>query len=187
MKLTFKNRFTYLKKYSGSTLIELVVGLSILGVCLSFTTAPFISIFERHILISEVRNLWCEATTAIRRMDAEIKDAQTVQIVSSSSLKITKSHPGSDGYQQVSFYLDDSKLYRKGEPSGTPKILAEKISAFTVSGQNPVVIQLVMTDSSGNLHTISCNSTPMNLASTTKKTFYNSSIGKGDWEPIAQW
>lgn len=172
----------------GMTLVELAIVLAIFSVCSVLTIGILIKTYEVVTSVSEERELYSEGQNALKRITVEVQDAQSATLAGQTGIRIVKSHPASDGYSQVYFYKDGSTLYRKGEPSGTPKQLAQRVSAFTVASDevssNIYTIRLTLQDSSGKQYQFRTDVFPMNVQTASLKSFYNTSASSGDWAPV---
>jgi len=173
---------------TGFTLVEMVVGLGVLGLCAALTVGPIVSLFGVLVLESEARELCDQATTAVNRMAAEIREAEAISLVGQTEIQLTKAHPASDGYSEVVFYLDGTTLYRRGEPGGSAAVLARDVNTFQVTynagGQNLVSLLIGLTGPGGEQFQISTGIYPMNLDGVSSKSFYNEDESAGDWELV---
>lgn len=176
------------RRCTGFTLIEMVIGLSVIGMCAALTIGPIVSLFEVLVMTSESRDICDEATVAVERMTSEIKEAEAISLTGQTQIEVTKAHPATDGYSEVVFYLDGSTLYRRGEPGGSPAILARDVDTFQITynagGQNLVSLQLELTGSGGEQFQIGADVYPMNLDGVSSRSFYNDDESAGDWELV---
>lgn len=172
----------------GMTFVELVVVLALFSVCSVLTIGILLKTYEVITSVSNERELFNEGQNALKRIVLEVQDAQSASIIGQTGIRIVKSHPASDGYSRVYFYKDGSALYRKGEPSGSPKLLAQNVTAFTVASDevstNIYTIRLTLQDSSGKQHQFRTDVFPMNVQTANLKNFYNTSTSSGDWAPV---
>jgi prepilin-type N-terminal cleavage/methylation domain-containing protein len=169
---------------TGFTLVELTVGLVILGICMAFTVGPIVSIFEAMVSTSEARELCDKGSTAMRRMVAEIREAEEVTLAGDSEINVVKAHAASDGYDEVAFYLDGSTLYRKGEPDGTPAMLAENVETFEVTNSDVVSLRIEISGPGEVQFEMEMDIYPMNLKDASTKSFYNDDKESGDWQLV---
>jgi prepilin-type N-terminal cleavage/methylation domain-containing protein len=191
MTASFRSRKSVeMKNGAGFTLMELTVGMVILGICATFTIQPIVSVFEVLMSSSDARGLCDEGTSALRRMVAEMKEAEEVSLVSETDVSVVKSHPASDGYREVRFYLDGLVLYRKGEPDGENAVLAQNVENLAIlyneGGKNLVKISLEMTAAGGEEFQMETYLYPMNLTGVVSKNFFNADEGSGDWELVIE-
>ena len=174
----------------GFTLLELTMGVAVLGMCVVLTAGSIVSVFEALVSVSDARDLCDEAVAAMWRMAAEIKEAEDIVLVGETELQITKSHPASDGYTEVVFYLNGSTLYRRGEPGGSAAVLAQNVDEFEVTydgdGNNLVMLKIEMVGAGGEEFKMSMDIYPMNLKDVESKNFYNDDQEAGDWELVIE-
>jgi len=176
------------KAIKGITLIELVVWMSILSICAVLTTGSIVGTYAVINSVSQVKGVYEEGVNVLKRLGAEMQDANSVTIVGETGIRIVKTHAGSDGYTQVFFYKDGSVLYRQGEPAGTARVLVQNVTGFEVSNDevssNIYTLRLTMQDADGTQHQLRADVYPMNLQGVSAKNFYNTSTSAGDWASV---
>ena len=169
----------------GMTLIELTIGMAVLGVCSILTMGPVVSTFDVLVSVSDIRGTYEDGKSALKRIATELKEAETATLVGQTGIRIVKAHSASDGYEQVYFYKDGSVLYRKGEPNGTAKVLAQNVSGFAVAqnevAPNVYTIRMTMQAADESQYQLRMDVYPMNLTGVSGKNFYNTSTSSGDW------
>ena len=181
---------TQLRRHEAFTLVELTVGLVILGVAVFFTMGPLVSTFGVLVSASETRDLWDEGAAALRRIAVEVRDAESVKTVSGNNARLTidKAHPANDGYETVIFFADDTYLYREGKNEGVETILAGNVADFSVTfdadGNDILLIEIQMMGSDGETFTMKTKVCPMNLKNSDIKSFYNKDDKSGDWQIV---
>ena len=182
------SRMNFDKRCHGMTLVELAVGLSVLSICSVLTIGTIVKTYEVITSVSDIRELLEEGQSALKRITAEMQDAQSIAFVGQTGIRIYKAHASSDGFMRVRFYKNGSVLYREGEPAGIARVLAQNVSEFEVTmdeiSSNIFTIRLTMLDSGGEEHQLRADAYPMNLQSVSTKSFYNSGTSSGDWAMV---
>lgn len=173
---------------NGMTLVELAVGLSILSISTVLIIGTIVKTYETIIKVSEVREIFEKGYGALNRITAEIKEAESVDIPGKAGLRIVKSQASSDGYKRIYFFTQKDVLYRKGEPGGKDRILAENVIEFDVTtgevSSGIYTIRLTIEDADGEKYAFRSDIYPMNIEDNTKKTFYDDDDSAGDWATV---
>lgn len=141
------------KNYGGYTLIEIIIAILVTGLLASFLFSPISTVARSYLALNNWADLYSEASTALERMSREIRDAETVTVLSTQKIRILKANPTQqDTNLYVTFMLAGGSLQRGSSATATEPtnytVLASRCLAFTV-GQAGQEITLVLTLGSG--------------------------------------
>lgn len=114
----------------GFTLIELIIGIVIVGIMGGFGVQFLSRSMDMNQQVAAKKDLVDDAKIAIERMVREIRFADDVTSVSSTSITITKSAYPQDTATSVTFSYVGSSILRAGTTTAT---LATNVSAFSIT------------------------------------------------------
>jgi len=172
----------------GTTLIELIVAIVLLGVIGLFTFQFLGSSVETYIMASRQAGRLAEAKLAMERMAREIRDAGTFVRISPNSLNIIKSHSTAvDSTTNITFQKSGSNLTRKRmDIPGPPELLAENVSSYSITtDSNEIKLELTLSLAGGESVTLHTKVSPKNVPFASSEDFSGTEFN-GEWKEVVQ-
>ena len=125
----------------GMTLIELIVVMVLLGTIGLFTFQFLGSSVETYIMVSNQAGLFAEAKLAMERMARDIRDAESITWPEQGdsdpddfiTFKRTHATKWDIAGESITFRLTGSTLVKVKESPSVTSLMAENVSAFTVT------------------------------------------------------
>jgi prepilin-type N-terminal cleavage/methylation domain-containing protein len=171
-----------LKKPSkGFTLIEVVVVIVILSIVSVITIYFLVSSLKVYTMTVNQKTLFDEGKLALERMCRDIRDAKSITAPaaggSGSTITFLRGNLTAQDVadESITFQLTGSNLQKVKASPSTTSILAENVSAFTVTRDtsNEIKLQLTLSLGTGENVTLQTKVYPKNIAdSATYKNFF---------------
>ena len=165
----------------GFTLIEIIVVIVILSIVSAITIKFLVDSMRIYTMTVNQKNLFDEGKLALERMCRDIRDANSITGSTATSITFIRTHatgPGQDSANEtITYRLIGANLERVKAP--TPYVIAENVSAFTVTRGADDEIKMVLSLSLGTGENVTLQTKvyPKNL--TESPTYKNFRIPDG--------
>ncbi len=157
----------------GFTFVEVILVIVILSIVSAIGIKFLVDSLGIYATTVNQKTLFDEGKLALERMCRDIRDANAILAIAPSSIAFTRTHatPGGDGAgERIRFDLSGTTLRKvKGVDAsgngGTPYVMAENVTAFTVTNAtNEIQLYLMLQLPSGENVTLQTKVHPKNLA-----------------------
>ena len=162
----------------GFTLIEIIVVIVILCIVSGITIKFLVDSLQIYTMTVNQKTLFDEGKLALERMSRDIRDANSITGSSATSITFIRTNatgPGQDtATETITFRLIGGNLEKV--KASTPYVIAENVSAFTVTRGADDEIKMVLTLSLGTGENVTLQTKvyPKNFVDdATYKNFFN--------------
>jgi len=165
----------------GFTLIEIVIVIVILSIVSVITIYFLVSSLKVYTMTVNQKTLFDEGKLALERMCRDIRDAKSITAPaaggSGNTITFLRGNLTAQDVadESITFQLTGSNLQKVKASPSTTSILAENVSAFTVTRDtsNEIKLQLTLSLGTGENVTLQTKVYPKNIAdSATYKNFF---------------
>ena len=173
----------------GTTLIELIVVIVLLGIIGGFTFQLMVDSVEIYIAGSNQAELLAEAKLAMERMVREIRDANTILVPvsgsSGDSITFVNSHYTGEGTPGVATFQKSGTTLERNW-MGNLRPVADHVSYFNVTNNSDEIkLEITLSRSGGENVTLHTKVYPGNLPYGPSNDF-GGSVFSGYWAEVIQ-